>query len=76
MIASFDFPQRALRPFPKAEGPRQGWEGEAMPDYFEMAAKGELPPDFDQWRLADENGRTVAHVAAESGHLPKGFKHW
>ena len=47
-----------------------------MPDYFEMAAKGQLPPDFDQWKLAGDNGKTVAHEAAESGHLPEGFDYW
>ena len=37
---------------------------------------GSLPPDFDQWDLADEGGMTVAHTAAKSGHLPPDFDRW
>jgi len=33
------------------------------------ARYGCLPADFDQWDLADEDGQTVAHVAAAWGHL-------
>ena len=32
-----------------------------------------LPFDFDQWALVDDIGWTVAHQAANSQHLPKGF---
>lgn len=35
-----------------------------------------LPPGFDQWDLADEDGWTVAHEAAQYGHLPPGFDQW
>jgi len=34
------------------------------------------PPIDPDWELADENGRTVAHVAAEQGHLPADFDQW
>jgi hypothetical protein len=38
---------------------------------------GSLPPDFDQWDLADDKtGWTVAHAAARSGHLPPDFDRW
>ena len=43
---------------------------------FEQAQEGTLPPDFDQWGLSDEAGRTVAHVAASEGHLPPDFDQW
>jgi len=42
----------------------------------EMAATGNLPPDFNQWSLVDETGRTAAHVAAEGGTLPSDFDQW
>ena len=48
----------------------------AAPDYFEMAREGTLPEGFDQWHLADEDGWTVAHVAAGWRHLPKDFNQW
>jgi hypothetical protein len=36
----------------------------------------DIPADFDQWDLADEDGRTVAHRAALHGHLPASFSQW
>lgn len=42
----------------------------------EAAADGRLPPDFNQWDLADKNGWTVAHVVAEHGILPPDFNQW
>lgn len=45
-------------------------------ELFEQAAEGKLPPDFDQWAIADEVGRSVAHVAAIFGHLPPDFDQW
>jgi hypothetical protein len=35
-----------------------------------------LPESFDQWDLADKNGSTVAHLAAELGLLPENFDQW
>ncbi|WP_419635178.1 hypothetical protein [Thiolapillus sp.] len=43
---------------------------------FKQARDGTLPPDFDQWALANEFGRSVAHVAAIYGHLPPDFDRW
>ena len=40
------------------------------------ASEGHLPPDFDQWGLADDSGWTVAHEAASEGHLPPDFDRW
>jgi hypothetical protein len=45
-------------------------------EYAKLARSGDLPADFDQWGLADENGWTVAHTAALHGHLPVGFNMW
>jgi hypothetical protein len=46
----------------------------------DIAAQGELPPDFDQWALANDVGWTVAHVGALHGNLPvlepDGFNQW
>jgi hypothetical protein len=38
--------------------------------------EGTLPAGFDPWRLQDATGRAVAHVVAESGHLPGDFDLW
>jgi hypothetical protein len=35
-----------------------------------------FPPDFDQWELAEANGRTIAHRAARYGLLPVSFNQW
>ena len=43
---------------------------------FEQAQEGTLPPDFDEWGIANDYGRTVAHVAASYGHLPPDFDRW
>ena len=43
---------------------------------FDQAREGTLPPDFDRWEIADDTGRTAAHVAASYGHLPAGFDRW
>jgi hypothetical protein len=43
---------------------------------FYAAANGELPPGFDMWGLAMNDGWTVAHVAANQGTLPKEFDKW
>lgn len=42
------------------------------------ARKGTLPADFVLWDLtgSDETGWTVAHEAAEYGHLPETFDKW
>lgn len=42
----------------------------------EVLASGPLPPDFTDWTLADEDGVTIAHVAALHNHLPDGFQGW
>ncbi len=34
------------------------------------ARRGDLPPDFDRWGLADDDGWTVAQEAARAGTLP------
>ena len=48
-----------------------------MNKLYAQARFGHLPPDFDQWELADGyKGRTVAHVAARWGCLPLDFSHW
>ena len=39
--------------------------------YRRMATTGTLPPDFNDWALADRSGRTVAHVAALKTSLPE-----
>ena len=43
---------------------------------YDDARSGYLPADFDQWDLADEDGCTVAHVAAYCGKLPPDFDQW
>ena len=43
---------------------------------FELATKGTLPADFNQWDLADKYSRTVAHIAATYGTLPADFDQW
>ena len=43
---------------------------------FKKARKGVLPAKFKKWRLADEHGTTVAHVAAQYDHLPDSFDKW
>jgi hypothetical protein len=40
------------------------------------AESGRLPPNFDQWTLANKDGWTVAHEAAKWGHIPRGFDMW
>jgi ATP-dependent Lon protease len=44
--------------------------------YITLAREGTLPPDFDQWSLADEDGWTVAHEAIKYRNLPTGFNRW
>ena len=45
-------------------------------ELFNQARDGTLPPDFDQWDLADEQGWSVAHEAAAAQHLPPDFDRW
>jgi hypothetical protein len=40
------------------------------------AREGRLPPDFKNWKIADEDGYTVAHTAARWGSLPPDFSLW
>jgi hypothetical protein len=45
----------------------------------EMAMNGTLPVGFEAWDTVlgpEDMGRTVAHMAASSGHLPSGFDRW
>jgi hypothetical protein len=35
-----------------------------------------LPLGFDRWELTDNDGKTVAQVAAMKGRLPPGFDRW
>jgi len=51
----------------------QRWDFESASD---AARSDDLPHDFDQWGLANKNGRTVAHFTALSGHLPADFNQW
>jgi hypothetical protein len=45
-------------------------------ELFKQAMHERQPEGFVRWELADENGRTVAHEAAEFGKLPEGFDMW
>jgi len=38
--------------------------------------KPETPKNLNQWDLADNKGRTVAHEAACRRHLPENFNQW
>ena len=40
---------------------------------IELIKHNELPSDFDQWKLSNEIGWTVAHEASKYGHLPTDF---
>jgi hypothetical protein len=40
------------------------------------ARAGTLPLGFDLWDMASEDGRSVAHIAAQNGTLPAGFNSW
>jgi hypothetical protein len=44
--------------------------------YRDLAEKGALPADFDQWGLANEGGWTIAHRAAWFRYLPDDFDRW
>jgi hypothetical protein len=56
---------------PKIENPEQYY------DYFaELAYKGLLPEGFSNWGLCDEDGWTIAHMAAHWGNLPLDFDMW
>jgi hypothetical protein len=41
-----------------------------------VACNRPLPKDFNTWEMADENGTTIAHMAARFGHLPSDFNQW
>ena len=43
---------------------------------FTQAHTGTLPPDFEEWGIANDYGWTVAHEAAYRGHLPPDFDRW
>ena len=45
-------------------------------ELFDQAREGTLPPDFEEWGIANEHGRTVAHEAAAKDHLPPDFDQW
>lgn len=45
-------------------------------DYHDLARKGILAPDFDQWDMKNPDGWTVAHEAAMHGALPPDFNRW
>jgi hypothetical protein len=46
-------------------------------NYFEMVQCGRLPSGFDQWGLLyNEDGITIAHLAAMQGKLPSDFDQW
>lgn len=45
-------------------------------ELFEMAKGGTLPPDFNMWDLADNDGWSVAHVAAGKNTPPPDFNQW
>ena len=45
-------------------------------ELFNQARDGTLPPDFDQWDIANNHGWTVAHEAAAAQHLPPDFDRW
>ncbi len=47
-----------------------------MTNIFEQALTGDLPENFDQWDLTDQNGWPVAHIAYAAGHLPADFDRW
>ena len=47
-----------------------------MTDYFRLARTGRLPEGFSNWRKADRDGWTIAHLAARYGRLPPDFKGW
>jgi len=40
------------------------------------ARRGPLPPNFNRWEWADQDGWTAAHEAAEKGRLPPDFDRW
>ncbi len=48
----------------------------SLEDLFRTAGDDTFPKSFDQWELADENGWTVAHIAAVTNHLPEDFSLW
>lgn len=41
-----------------------------------MSTKQELPGGFDRWYLTNDEGETLAHVAARYGYLHDDFKGW
>jgi len=41
-----------------------------------METRQELPGVFDRWHISDDEGMTLAHVAARHGYLPDDFKGW
>ncbi|MDR1041964.1 MAG: hypothetical protein LBR80_17720 [Deltaproteobacteria bacterium] len=44
--------------------------------YITQALAGKLTADFLYWHLADDTGRTIAHIVAKAGTLPAGFELW
>ncbi len=45
-------------------------------ELFKQAREGTLQPEFDQWGISDEEGWSVAHVAAYYDNLPPEFDQW
>lgn len=42
-------------------------------DLFLQAKEGQLPFDFADWGMTDENGLTIADIAMENGVIPQNF---
>lgn len=38
--------------------------------------QGHLPSEFNEWEISDENGWSIAHLAAKAGLLPEYFNDW
>jgi hypothetical protein len=45
-------------------------------EYADLVRSHSLPDDFDQWRVANEDGWTIAHEAAMRGCIPADFNQW
>ena len=43
---------------------------------FFKAKNGYLPENFDDWKITNQHGATLAHVAAKYGMLPPTFDQW
>ena len=43
---------------------------------YTQARNGTLAEGFNQWRISDETGWSIAHQAAYFNTLPEGFTQW